>query len=183
MKIILIRHGQCDSGRKYIGSGTDISINSEGERTIREIANEISQLSNINPEYIISSSLRRSIETSEIISKKLRINIIVDKKINEIDFGIWDGLTYTEIMSKYREIAIKWFNDPFSVTPPNGEEFIQFVNRIELFKQKMKKIKNSIIVVTHGGVIQVLRTLIESDSLDNRWNYNIKRGEYLILEL
>ena len=180
MNLYLVRHGECtDTKGIYIGSGSDISINSIGVKQIDGVALELQKILGSNAVTIISSSLKRAVESSNIITKKLGVEFSVDSRLNEIDFGLWEGLNYNQIMEGWRDIATKWYNNPFDISPPNGEDFSSFYNRINNILNDLKEsYSGNIILVTHGGVIQTLLTILNSDSIDNRWNYNIERGTF-----
>lgn len=186
MKLILVRHGDCSTGKRYTGSGSDVPLNSEGINQIKNVANSLKKIIDSNKTKLYSSSLLRAKESSDILTHDLGINnYTVDERLNEIDFGKWEGLTYDEIMDSWGDIAENWYNDPFSATPPDGEEFAVFIKRIKNFFNNIQNNNetDSVILVTHGGVLQILSTLINDDSLNNRWDYNISRGNYTTFKL
>jgi 6-phosphofructo-2-kinase/fructose-2,6-biphosphatase 2 len=45
--------------------------------------------------------MKRGIQTSEIVGKKLGVAALRTKNLDEIDYGICDGLTIKEIAAKY----------------------------------------------------------------------------------
>ena len=53
-------------------------------------------LENVGNE-IISSPLKRAIQTSEIIAEKCKLNVVVDDRLKAQDFGVLDGMTFEEI--------------------------------------------------------------------------------------
>lgn len=186
MKLVLVRHGECSTGKRYTGSGSDVPLNSEGIAQIKDIAKSLREI--IDKDFIemYSSSLLRARESCEFLSFELGIdNFIIDNRLNEIHFGHWEGLTYNEIMDSWDELARKWYDDPTSVTPPDGESFDSFNKRIKQFWDDLmiNDKQDTIILVTHGGVIQILSSFIFNDSIDNRWNYNIPRGSYRVFNL
>jgi len=186
MNLFLVRHGECKCKKGvYIGSGSDISINSLGINQIDKVAFSLKNQIGLESKIIYSSALKRGIESSKIISKKLNTNTLVDPRLNEINFGVWEGLNYNQIMERWDKIATIWYNNPFDITPPNGEPFENFYNRVGDFLDELKELKTykNIIVVTHGGVIQILLTILNNDTIDNRWKYNLKRGEYFLKSL
>lgn len=186
MKIILLRHGECSSNGRYTGRGSDIPLNLEGQNQISRsdlIKTDLSQ----STTDLYSSSLRRARESAGIISQKTGLNIIVDNRIDEIDFGKWEGLNYREIMGRWPDIATAWYDNPLQVTPPGAENYSDFIKRVSGFwndiKKNMKTDSKNIIIVSHGGVIQILSTLITGDSINNRWNYDLARGHYRIYNI
>ncbi len=175
MKVILIRHGECSTGGCYTGRKSTVSLNRLGEKQITEIDINIS-----SEAKLYCSALTRAKESAEIICSRFNLNNpIIDNRIDELDFGVWEGLNYTQIMEKYSEIANVWYQNPFDVTPPNGEHYRDFIDRIREFWNTICKTDiQEVVIVTHGGVIQVLSTIINRDRLENRWEYNLDRGSY-----
>lgn len=187
MDIYLIRHGECDLNRRYIGSGTDIPLLPSGREEIKQLSEKLLEDGIPKSVHIYSSSLRRATESSDIFCRITGLeHPVIDKKLNEIHFGIFENLTYDEIMTSYATMATKWYDDVFSVTPDGGEPFNKFVNRVKSFWFQLiteQPEDSAVIIFTHGGVIQLLRCLFHGDNLENRWRYNIKRGEFVKLSL
>lgn len=181
MRIYIVRHGECtDRDGVYIGSGTDLGLNSLGRTQIKEISLALKKKI-LGPVSLYTSSLKRARESAEIIKDTLDLKkCLKDSALNEIDFGLWEGLTYNEIMKKWKDIATIWYNNPFDITPPGAESFRSFYIRVEDFYNRLLESgdKNAVIVA-HGGVIQLLLTLLNGDKIENRWNYNLERGSYI----
>lgn len=187
VNIYLVRHGECDLNRRYIGSGTDISLLEKGQEEIRTLTQKLLADGLQGSIYIYSSILKRAEESCNIFCDITGYNnVTIDERLNEIDFGVFENLTYEEIMLSHSKVATMWYDDVYSITPDGGEPFTEFVNRVKSFWDELivKRPKNStIILFTHGGVIQLLRCFYHNDSINNRWNYNLKRGEYIKLSL
>ena len=104
--------------------------------------------------YVISSDLQRASKTADILSSnRKRLADIID--LREINFGDWEGKTAKQIMEFDPVNAMAFWSDPSSASPPKGESWIDFTNRINTYIDRM--IKNypstSIIIVAHFGVI------------------------------
>lgn len=188
MKIILIRHGQCSTNGSYTGRGSDVAINESGKSQIEELSIKISKTISNESIELYSSDLLRAKESASILSKKLALNRVnIDNRLDEIHFGDWEGLNYDQIMRGWPDLARSWYNNPLEVTPPNAEDFTNFYNRIKSFYSDIlmdTKLKRStVLIVCHGGVIQLLSTLVSDDIIKNRWNYDIPRGTYRVFEI
>lgn len=184
MNIFLVRHGECSTYKRYTGSGSNVPLNSEGLKQIKDLSEQFTNIIKCNNTVLYCSNLVRGIESAKIFSEQHNIPLEKDIRLNEINFGDWEGLTYNEIMLTNSELATKWYNNPESVTPPNAEPYCLFKNRVKSFYNYLLQQKNdSIIVVTHGGVIQLLSTLILKTPEENRWDYNIPRGGYVVHKL
>lgn len=81
MKLLVVRHGRTDwNDLKKIQGAADIELNEEGIKQAEEVSKK---LANEKIDLIISSPLKRTRKTSEIINKERNINIIYDDRIKE----------------------------------------------------------------------------------------------------
>lgn len=153
--IYLIRHGitRGNLEGKYIGL-TDMPLCDEGYAAIKRMSQE-----NIYPDVqkVYSSSLRRCVETAEIIYPN-RYIMQVDN-ISECDFGDFENKKAEELIGlpEYDE----WLKGGFKAKAPNGESLEEFTLRCidglhEIFSDMMKEEISKAAVVTHGGVIMNL---------------------------
>ena len=79
---------------------------------------------------IFSSDLNRTIESANIIGKKL---LIINKPISEfreINLGVWEGLTLDEIEKKFPGDLLKRSEDIKSFRVINGESFSDVNERV-----------------------------------------------------
>jgi broad specificity phosphatase PhoE len=111
-------------------------------------------LSSFRADSIISSPLRRCLETANFYFPK---NEIVTKdEAKEVDFGDWEGLTFTEINEANPAGVVSWAEDE-NFTFPNGESLMNFRLRVKTLSEYIFSLKeNNIVLVTHGGVIRIL---------------------------
>lgn len=156
MKIYLVRHGQTtgDVENKY-GGKYDDELTKEGESQAQELAKKLSE-KNIN--YIFSSPLKRAIQTSEIISKELKIEFdIIDNFRERNMYGGLSGLTKEEAKEKHAEEVEKLEKHPYNTFVTNSEYYKRFVNRlIPSFERIINEFEGNLLIVTHGGPIKTL---------------------------
>jgi alpha-ribazole phosphatase len=81
---------------------------------------------------IISSNLRRAVETAEIYSQTLGLQRLENPLFCEYNFGEWEGKSIDELKSDPdHEFFLK---KPITASliniPPNGEKFMSFLSRI-----------------------------------------------------
>ena len=157
-RLILIRHGETlwNAKKRYCGS-INIGLSAKGKKQAGRLRG---RLSGMNIHKIYTSDRRRAIQTAKIIFQDAKINKIPDLK--EMNFGIFEGLTYREIIKKYPKIYSAWLKRPFCVVIPRSESLISFRKRVT---RALKKIifvnKNkTVAVVCHGGPISAFVTVI-----------------------
>lgn len=168
--ITLFRHGlTADNERSaYIG-WTNSPLSENGRIGVKEISEQI-QSSHI--EAIFSSDLIRCTETAEILFPQDEIKKMTG--FRELHFGDWERKTYDEL--KHVQAYRDWIDHPFESGPVGGEQFSQFENRIKHAFEEIKQYMlthsiNNVAVITHGGVIRCLLTiLVKSSKSYFDWN-------------
>jgi alpha-ribazole phosphatase len=106
---------------------------------------------------LYTSDLGRCVETAGIIARRLGLEIVLDSRLRELNFGQWEGRTYDEVMIMNQELLEQWYEDPFDIAPPDGETLNQLGQRVdEWLLQTMDRLHTdeTIIVVSHGGPIR-----------------------------
>lgn len=183
IKIILVRHGETEDNDKGVYSGfNDTSLTQKGLRQA-EIVSE--KLREENIEYIVSSNLNRTMKTAEIINKNHNIDIILEKKLREMNFGSWEGLSYKEIKDAYPKELKNWENDWMNYSPPNGESSIQMYDRvIKAIDEMMDQYRNkNILIVSHAGCIRAILSHLIGCGIEDYWKFKIDNCGLSIIEI
>ena len=153
MKLIIVRHGETLWNRHNRLQGQmDVPISRIGLSQAKMLAE---RLRNKKIDVIYTSRLQRAVKTAEEIKKFHRNAMIVkDKMLNEMSWGIWEGLKIGYIKKKYRNIYGQRKKNKFNFQVPKGESPKQLNERV---KKAIKKIirqnkDKNILIVGHGGV-------------------------------
>ena len=151
MDLILIRHAQSKGNKASIVQGqTDEGLSDFGMEQANKLSNYFNP-KDINAIY--SSDLDRAVQTAEPTAKKLNLKITKDPDLREAHFGIWEGLTFEEVKTKYQTEYSTWHADYF-VRP---EWFESFESHFSRTKKAIQKIllnhhqNDTVAVFTHGG--------------------------------
>ncbi|WP_042474057.1 histidine phosphatase family protein [Bacillus ndiopicus] len=140
--IHLIRHGktQANIERKYIGH-TDEPI-----LPLQQVHLAL------QPSIINGSDLKRCQQTAACYFPQAPYQASAD--LRELHFGQFEMKTYEEL--KDNPIYREWLMNPLQVTPPAGESFIHFKERVERAMQQIIVAPDEYTFVVHGGVIRLL---------------------------
>ncbi len=155
MKIYLVRHGLTESNKqKHYTGWTDVDLAPEGIAQVEALASEF-----LGEEItgLYSSDLRRAIKTAEIIGADRGLKPEPSPQLREINFGVWEGLRYEEIMASYGDELRRWYDDPFLYAPPEGEDLRQVFTRVQSFLSGLwnrEDGEGAFVVVSHGGAIR-----------------------------
>lgn len=153
-RLILIRHGQTDYNlhNKYCGINNP-PLNITGVQQAKKLAHK---LKNFKIDKIYSSDLKRAYQTAKIIFKNSSIK--KTKKLREMNFGIFEGLKYEEIIKKHSKIYTRWIDNPQNIKIPKGESLNKLNKRVlkNLFCILSRHPEKTIAVVTHEGPIRII---------------------------
>lgn len=152
-RLILIRHGETNWNKKKRYSGlADVALNTRGRRQAGRLRE---RLKGEVIHKVYSSDRKRAAQTAAIIFQKTAIDKVPDLK--EMDFGVFEGLTYKQVMKKYPSIYKKWLGNPFGVTIPEGEGLSAFGMRVSGAIKRILSCNRgkTVAVVSHGGAISV----------------------------
>jgi len=180
-RLILIRHSQTDYNleNRYCGF-RDIGLNKIGKAGARRIE---TKLKDLKIDKIFCSDLKRSYQTAKIIFGNRR-RIVKNKNLREINFGIWEGLNYKQILQRSPTTYKKWLKNPFNVDIPSGEKMSHFVNRIK--KELKNIIKNdsdkTVALIIHSGPIRVILNTILGIKRNEFWHLKINPETMYIIE-
>lgn len=179
MKLILTRHTTTAwnlAGR--IQGQTDIALNEQGKAEAEQLAK---LLVGLDIDFIVSSDLKRSSETAEIVNALLAVPLQLDKRLRECSFGTIEGLTRPEAIKQYGpSIAPNWEDGQpaYDFRPFGGEHRADVLARhMDVLKSLASdKPNNTVLLVGHGrGLRTLLAGLGQSPELN--------RGEYRMIKL
>lgn len=149
--IFFVRHGESEANLQgvFAGQRNDSILTSKGREQARATALKIKK-EGIVINTIISSPLKRSKETAEIIAVELGIDlsaIQIDTRITEYDMG---SLTST---------PVKDISSTALAAAPGAENPELFKQRVLDCLRGLLPLKGNILLVSHAGVGRILETV------------------------
>lgn len=105
-------------------------------------------LKNEKIDLILCSPLKRAMQTAEIINRGRNIEMIIDERISERDFGEFEGMINTEF-----DFNAFWSYKQ-NLKYNKAENIKDFFERIYSFLDSVKNeyVGKRILIVSHGGV-------------------------------
>jgi len=158
MTLHLARHGRSLGQGLFLGQ-SDPGLSEEGRRQSDELART---LADAGIQRILSSALARSVETAAIVGKRLGLEPRSDSRLNELAYGRWDGLPWSEIERRWPEEARLKLADWWGVTPEGGEERDAFHARVRAVWLELRGSGECTLLVGHAGVNGLLAALARS---------------------
>lgn len=181
-RFFLVRHGETMWNRqgKYQGQ-SDVPLTDEGREQARFLSE---RLKDEKIDVIYASDLDRAIETAAIIAKYHDLNVLPAPLMRELNFGIWEGMTYDEIIQKWPQEYNEWQRDPHNKKPPEGETLAELCKRVSKFlKETAREHPDSrILVVSHAGPIRAILSVLLNLRQDFFWKFKISNTSITIIE-
>ena len=176
MVLYVARHGQTlwNAQNKVCGV-TDIGLNETGIEQAEELAGIVN---NYKIDIIVSSPLKRAVETSKIVAKHNNISFYIEEFLIEQNYGIYEGVDRrnSQFLNNKRNFAYKY---------PDGESMMQVAYRVYggIDKIRQEHQKKDILLITHGGVCRIIRTYFKDMTNDEFFNYTLENGRLEKYEL
>ena len=118
--IVLVRHGETvwHADNRYAGR-SHVELNHRGRAQARALAR---WGAGANLDGLWCSGLQRASETAARCSEATGLELVVDARLNEIDFGQAEGLTARQIRQRFPRETAAFDADPAGQPMPGGEE-------------------------------------------------------------
>jgi probable phosphoglycerate mutase len=151
-----VRHGESawHKENRYAGH-TDIKLTAEG---LAQAELLVSWALEVQPSNIYSSDLCRAIETARPMADHLGVNLIIDSRLREVNFGAVEGLTPGEMENRYPKLREDFLNKPADTKMPGGESGRAALARaLPLINEIIKsKDAGEVIIVCHGTLMRLI---------------------------
>ncbi|MGB5113181.1 MAG: bifunctional RNase H/acid phosphatase [Mycobacterium sp.] len=158
-RLLLLRHGQTEHSvdRRYSGRGNP-ALTELGRSQAEAAAKYLGARSGVDA--VLSSPLQRAHETAAAAAKELGLDVTVDDDLIETDFGVWEGLTFSEAAQRDPDLHGNWLRDT-SVTPPGGESFDTVAQRVRRARDRIVEqyAGSTVLVVSHVTPIKTMLRL------------------------
>ena len=176
-ELFFIRHGQTDwnAEGRYQG-GQDIQLNDIGRaqadlngRLLRQLFEREGRKPDEFTWHV--SPMSRTMETMQRIRAAFDVPLpeaTPDRRLVEVSFGIYEGRLHTELSASEMAIAGERDADFWFFRPPKGESYEDVAQRVLNFASELK---GPALIVAHGGILRILRRLIEDFPADRAVNW------------
>lgn len=184
-RVWLVRHGltEWNEQRRFCGR-SDIPLSSRGREQARWLSTYLHCLTP-QPVSVYSSDLLRARETADTIATSFAMPVIISHELREIDFGDFEGLTYSEVETRYPE-HLGFFTGPDKYAPLHGESLSDVVQRTQSALTHIlheQSALHDIIIVSHGGALRGLLCTLLGMPLRRQWQLRIDNASITVVEL
>ena len=158
--LVLVRHGvtKHTSTKAFSGGlgGDNPPLTSEGREQVLLTAEWLRPLAS-SVSTVITSPVLRTVETGEIVAGALGARLVEEPGFAELEFGEWDGLTFSEVASRFPDEIKAWMGSS-EVAPPGGESLAECHERVQAALDRVLTAHagETVVVTTHVSPIKLL---------------------------
>ncbi len=155
-RLFLVRHGATvlSAEDRFAGS-TDVDLSDAGRQQAAALAE---RLASEAVTAVYASPMKRTVETAKILGAPYALTPETSAALREIDHGRWEGLTRSEVETRFPDEYAGWEADPFTFAPEQGEAGIHVLARaLPVLRDIVARhADESVIVVSHKATIRLL---------------------------
>ena len=183
MNILFVRHGK-DSDQ-HRGGWSQLDLLPEGKREAKTLADYLVQhKEDYHFTKMITSDLKGAETTATILAEVLQLPLEKESSLRETNNGDLAGMLNSEADQKFPRLYFRSL--AMDKHYPNGESPREFYQRIKTwfqrFLQETDDSDETQIVVTHGGVINIIYHLVNQIEWTNKSNlFHVKHCSISLL--
>ncbi len=160
MKVVLLRHPAPDIAPGICYGRLDVALEPAAQRGLSQRATDPRLRGAIR---IWTSPARRCLELASVVARALSAELVVDERLQELDFGEWEGQHWNDVR---RALLDEWAASPEAFAPPGGEAGIALIQRVSAFVFDLRDYRRDCVVVSHGGPLKILIALLAGQPID-----------------
>ncbi|WP_218697309.1 histidine phosphatase family protein [Acinetobacter harbinensis] len=184
LKIDLLRHGQSTLSHTLRGSTDDDLTELGWSQMQHSIDQSLHAQDNeaVPWDVIFSSPLKRCRLFADRIAQQIEKPVFYHANLQEMHFGDWEALSTQYIYENEPELLANFWQQPTLFSPPNAETMQNFhlrvINGLTDIQQQMQANHwQHALLVTHGGVIKLLKCIALKHTLDDLLKMSAELGQ------
>jgi len=180
-RLWLYRHGPLDVAPDACIGWLDVPLR-DPEQTARE-ARQLARI--IGPTGgVFASDLLRVRQTAAPLAEELGVPLVLDPNLREMSLGGWEGKRWGELHESDGKEFARFLADWENNAPPGGESFDDMRRRLAFFWRKASicRPEGDLVIVSHGGALAALATLLLGWSAAYAMRHMIERGHYGLID-
>lgn len=178
---LLIRHGLTDAvGRVMAGRSAGVHLNEVGQQ---QAASLPARLAHVPIDAVYCSPLERTRETAAPLAEARGLDVNVDARFIEIDYGAWTNRTFVSMAD---DEDWRRYNAYRGVSrPPNGEGLIDIQQRVVdgLLELSARHANQTVAIISHADTLRAIVMYFLSIPIDFVQRVELDPGRISVLEL
>jgi phosphoserine phosphatase len=175
--IYVARHGETDWNRdgRYQGR-RESALTALGIMQARRL--DVA-LAGAAIDRVISSPLRRCVETARPVALRRGVEVEADPDLLEIGHGVWEGRLRSDIEREEPQLIRAWRERPDTVLFPGGESLADVDRRWRVFADRLGR-SDRVLVVTHDVIVRVAILSATNRSPARLWEPRVVNGGFAV---
>ena len=129
------------------------------------------------------SSRVSSFSTAPRLTEPAAVEIETDYRLSEQNFGIFEGMTYSDIEDRYPEELKTWNTHFEDYRIPGGESFLDVRARADSFLDGLDGAEGTILIVAHKGTFGHMLASLLNLPAQGYWNFVFDQGCYSLIDV
>jgi alpha-ribazole phosphatase/probable phosphoglycerate mutase len=179
----MIRHGEIPSNVNKVYAGRSPEpLTERGVRQAKEVSDELKKY---NVGALYSSPIQRALQTAQIISEGIGMDLMAEDAFREIEMGPWEGMSEKDIAEKNPEEWDLWNRNPAELKLAGRETLDDLLQRVLTGVRRIPRemAGQNVVIVTHVAIIRVLMLWCSRKSLNLYKTIHVPNAEIFEIDL
>ena len=170
--LLIVRHPETEANviGRFVGRG-DSPFTAAGLLQARRLPSRIAAF---RPDEVWSSPLRRAFTVAQNAATRAGVALCVDPRLQELDFGDAEGLTYDEIAAANIAFNYRSAEEPVA---PGGESRASIERRVAQVADELTAREGRFAIVGHGGVVRAMLVHVLGLSTTDVWAFHVHNAQ------
>ncbi|NDC53791.1 MAG: histidine phosphatase family protein [Planctomycetia bacterium] len=168
--LVVIRSGPTDYDLQGRIRGTlDVPLAAQGVAEAEAAAAAVAPLA---PVVIYASPDASALETARHVARACGQRVRRLDGLANLDQGLWQGMLVDEIRLKQPRLYRQWQDNPWAVSPPEGELLEEACGRVEAALERLcrRQPAGRIVLVVPAPLDRIVRWITSGDPLGDLWS-------------
>jgi len=154
-RVFLLRHAEAANPLIFHGAESDVELSERGRRQAEALAPVLAARA---PQVLISSAMRRAIETATPIARACGLELQIEPELHERRVGALVGTPTRGHDGLWPDTLRRWLSGDTSFALPGAESFDDIHRRVLPVWQRVttEHAGKALVIVAHGVVCRVL---------------------------
>jgi probable phosphoglycerate mutase len=183
VKLFIVRHAE--SEWNPVGRYQGLLDPGLSERGLKQAELLGGALEKEKIDFLYSSPLRRTYQTAQEIAKRHGLEVIEDRRIIEIDHGVWSGMLVEEVKERFPEDFRMWLEEPHRIKFEGGESLEDVFKRVKDFLEflREKHWGQTVAIVSHTVPIRAMLCALLNIDLSKFWVFGCDNASYSLVHM
>jgi broad specificity phosphatase PhoE len=163
-RVYLIRAAATSYDREHrITGNLDLPLCEQG---VAQIARLKRELEGLHLAAIYHGPSLAAHRTAEALGPVLHLRPKCEAELRNIDMGLWQGLSWSELRDRHPKVWKLWAEDPRRIVAPQGEPFDEAYERIDTFLESLLKRyrEESVGLIASDPIAQIIGSKLRGET-------------------